>query len=183
MSQRKNDGALFSSTNTVEVRHKFDASADLLFEAWTTPGKIEEWWGPEGYTVRVASLELRIGSGFVFEMTSPNGSSCVMTGTWISIERPRRLAFELLTHCNLELPAGVPEQLEPALVVVQFLTHRDGCEVVLTHGPVLRGYDTVAAMSWRQVLSSIRITPDLNPSHPPARHSPTRRATRNTRVS
>ncbi|MHB2017313.1 MAG: SRPBCC domain-containing protein, partial [Candidatus Xenobia bacterium] len=42
----------------------FDAPRDLVYKAWTEPERLAKWWGPQGSTVRVASLDLRPGGMF-----------------------------------------------------------------------------------------------------------------------
>lgn len=48
----------------------YRASVEDVWELWTTKAGIESWWGPEGFEVRVHTLDLRPGGGLVYSMTA-----------------------------------------------------------------------------------------------------------------
>ncbi len=120
-------------TETVEVRRRFDASPEEVFRAWVTPRLIEQWWGPEGFRTTVASLDLRVGGAFRFDMLSPTGSRGATAGIYREIDPPRRLVFDATEHCNCDLPSGEMPQLDPARVIVAFVGRGAGTEVTVTH--------------------------------------------------
>jgi uncharacterized protein YndB with AHSA1/START domain len=81
------DGAEFVITRV------FDAPRDLVFRAWTDPGRLAHWFGPRGFTTASTALDLRPGGVFHHSMTSPDGR--VMWGRWVfrDIDPPGRLVF------------------------------------------------------------------------------------------
>lgn len=48
----------------------FDAPRDLVFRAWTEPGHLARWWGPEGVTNKDVSVDARKGGVLSLVMTS-----------------------------------------------------------------------------------------------------------------
>lgn len=44
------------------------ASLDEVWEMWTTRDGLESWWGPDGFTSTVRSLDVRPGGHFEIEM-------------------------------------------------------------------------------------------------------------------
>jgi uncharacterized protein YndB with AHSA1/START domain len=54
----------------ITLERFFDAPLDDVWELWTTKEGIESWWGPEGFEVRVETLELREGGALVYVMTA-----------------------------------------------------------------------------------------------------------------
>jgi uncharacterized protein YndB with AHSA1/START domain len=52
----------------------FDAPRDLVWKAWTEERRLAEWWGPKGFKVKVAKLDLRPGGTFLYAMNAPDGA-------------------------------------------------------------------------------------------------------------
>ena len=53
----------------------FDAPRDLLWKCFTEPERMKQWWGPKGFTVIAATMDLRVGGTYHYGMTAPNGST------------------------------------------------------------------------------------------------------------
>ncbi len=91
------------------ICRSYRASIDDVWEFWTDRSGIEAWWGPEGFEVRVASLDLRPGGTLDYVMTAvgdeqvafmrqagmPLSTDCRVTYT--EVTPPRRLAYTTLT--------------------------------------------------------------------------------------
>jgi len=75
------------------ITREFDAPRDLVFAAWTEPERLAQWWGPKGFTVKVANVDLRPGGMFHYGMVAPDGSE--MWGKFIyrEITPPERMVF------------------------------------------------------------------------------------------
>jgi uncharacterized protein YndB with AHSA1/START domain len=54
----------------ITMERTYAASVDDVWALWTTPAGIESWWGPEGFAVRVRSLDLRRGGQLRYAMTA-----------------------------------------------------------------------------------------------------------------
>ena len=52
------------------LERTFRAPINEVWELWTTREGIEAWWGPEGFSVEVRSLELRAGGDLVYVMSA-----------------------------------------------------------------------------------------------------------------
>lgn len=55
-------------TDTIE--RIVPASPRRIWELWTTPDGISQWWAPEGFRTDVTRLELRPGGELVYTMTA-----------------------------------------------------------------------------------------------------------------
>ena len=75
------------------ITRVFDAPRELVWKAVTEPERMIRWWGPKGFTMQVARLDLRPGGVFHYGMRSPGGS--VMWGRFVyhEIVAPERLVF------------------------------------------------------------------------------------------
>ncbi len=76
----------------------FDAPRDLMWKAWTESGRLAQWWGPQGFKMGVAKLDLRPGGVFHYSMQAPPGSplgNALLWGKFVyrEIVKPERLVF------------------------------------------------------------------------------------------
>jgi uncharacterized protein YndB with AHSA1/START domain len=71
----------------------FDAPRDLVWKAWTEPKRLMEWWGPKGFKMKVAKLDLKPGGTFLYAMNAPDGSEMWGRFVFREIKAPERLEF------------------------------------------------------------------------------------------
>lgn len=71
----------------------FRASPERLFEAFTKPEHLVQWFGPKGCTIPRAALDLRVGGRYRVEMHGDEGDVYVLTGEYREIQPPERLVF------------------------------------------------------------------------------------------
>jgi uncharacterized protein YndB with AHSA1/START domain len=60
--------------NQLIISRVFNAPIEKVWQAWTDPQMIMQWWGPEGFTSPSAKVDLRIGGKAIFAMHGPAGS-------------------------------------------------------------------------------------------------------------
>ena len=78
----------------LEITRTFDASAEDLFDAWTDPDQVAQWYGPEGFAKSDIHLfELREGGAYSLTMNSPDGDKHNLKGVFKKVDRPRILSF------------------------------------------------------------------------------------------
>jgi len=71
----------------------FNAPPKLVFKAWTETERLAQWWGPKGFTLDVAKLDLRPGGEFHYSMKSPDGFEMWGKFVYHEITPPERLIF------------------------------------------------------------------------------------------
>jgi len=67
------------------------AMPERLFDAWTMPEHLRRWWGPRRLELVVCEVDLRVGGGYRFVQRGPDGTERGFHGTYLEIDRPRRL--------------------------------------------------------------------------------------------
>jgi uncharacterized protein YndB with AHSA1/START domain len=80
-------------TLTLTFERRVQATSEEIFDAWTRPEEISEWWDPSGAPLAKCSIDLRLGGAFTFENA---GHSPPFTGVYTALERPRKIAFEAM---------------------------------------------------------------------------------------
>ena len=61
------------SQREVTITRVYDAPARRLFEAYSKPEHIMNWFGPKGWPVTLCEMDFRVGGSFRFAMTGPSG--------------------------------------------------------------------------------------------------------------
>jgi len=82
-----------SPERALALTRVFDAPRDLVFEAWTDPKRMAQWWGPKDFTNPVCELDVRVGGAILIHMRAPDGIVYSMSGTYREVVAPERLVF------------------------------------------------------------------------------------------
>lgn len=75
------------------ITRVFDAPRDLVWQAWTEPERLAQWWGPKGCKIRVVKLDVRPGGVFHYAMQFKPGHDMWGRFTYREIAAPERLVF------------------------------------------------------------------------------------------
>jgi uncharacterized protein YndB with AHSA1/START domain len=81
---------------TLVLTRTLQAPPALVFSAWTDPGHLVHWWGPEGFTLAHCEQDLRVGGNYRFCMRAPDGTDHWVRGQYTRIDPPSRLVFTWL---------------------------------------------------------------------------------------
>jgi uncharacterized protein YndB with AHSA1/START domain len=89
----------FPSETEILITRAFDAPAELVFDAWTTPEVITRWWAGDRGEVTQIQIDLRVGGRWRWVMVARGGFEVAFHGEFREIARPHRLVrtevFEL----------------------------------------------------------------------------------------
>ncbi len=74
-------------TTSYELRIEriFDAPRQLVWNAWTTPEFIMQWWGPEHFDSPTCKVDLRVGGSYLYCMRGPDGTRHWTAGKYTEI--------------------------------------------------------------------------------------------------
>lgn len=102
----------------------FQRKRQTLFEAWTRPEHIRNWWACDEATIEICEVDLRVEGVWKISTRMPDGSDHRFHGTYREVAQGERLVY---TQCYEAPQFGNPE----SLVTVTF-DETDG-GVRLTH--------------------------------------------------
>lgn len=109
---------------TLVVRESIRATPERLFAAWTEPGQLQAWWGPDDVTCVGAEVELRVGGRYRIGNRFPDGKVLWIAGRFEAIDTPRKLVYTW----SIE---GAGREAER--VTVEFVSQGETTEVRVTH--------------------------------------------------
>jgi uncharacterized protein YndB with AHSA1/START domain len=75
------------------MTRKFKAPRELVFQAWTDPKHLAQWWGPRGFTNPVCQWDARPGGKIYDVMRSPDGQDYPMGGQFREVTPPERVVL------------------------------------------------------------------------------------------
>ena len=107
----------------LRVTRHYAAPAERVFDAWLDAGSARQWLfaTPTGEMVQ-AEIDPTVGGTWRLVERRPNGDA-VHRGTYLTIDRPRRLAFTF----------AVDEESAGDKVSVDIAEADDGCDLTLVH--------------------------------------------------
>lgn len=67
------DFTVNKENNTAYVKRVFDANLELVWQAWTTPELLDQWWAPKPYQSKTKVMDFKVGGRRFYAMVSPEG--------------------------------------------------------------------------------------------------------------
>ena len=148
------------SNDAVVIERTFNAPIARIWQMWTEPEHFKKWYGPKGFTVPVAAMDVRVGGKRVICMAAPDGSMKMWTtGAFTVIEPTKHLAYtesmadeegNVLSPAAMGMPEGYPTTTE----VTVLLEDLGGTtKMVMTHAGVPAG--SGADGGWNQAFDKL----------------------------
>jgi len=106
---------------TVVATRVFDAPRELVYEAWTDPQQLGQWFPPKDFTSPRCEVDPRPGGTFRCDMMGPDGAMFVGKGLFREVVPNERLVFTF---------AG--EEAVPPPIIVTVLFEAQGNKTKLT---------------------------------------------------
>lgn len=112
----------------IVVSRRFDAPRELVWQAWTDPQAIAEWWGPRGFDAPPCEIDLRPGGKFQIDLNGPDGKIYPCKGTFREIVEPERIVYDGPANEPAGCGAGIPPN---AKVTVTFAEMGEQTELTI----------------------------------------------------
>ena len=132
-------------TGTVTVTRRYVFPAERVFDAWLDPARASKFLfaTPTGKMVR-AEIDARVGGAFNF--TRRDNDDTEHVGTYLEIDRPRRLVFTFSVPRYSPVVTRVSIDIKP---------QGAGCELTLTHEGVLPEWLDKTREGWGMILDGL----------------------------
>lgn len=88
------DSASFNPARDLQLISEVPLTPEQVFEGWTVPGMLMQWFCPRPWRVAACQVDLRPGGEFSTVMQSPEGANMPENlGCFLAVEPPRRLVW------------------------------------------------------------------------------------------
>lgn len=148
------------SNDAVVIERTFDAPVELIWQLWTDSEHFASWYGPKGFTVPVADMDVQVGGKRLVCMASPDGSMKMWTtGEYTEIVPNRRLVYtesmadedgNVLAPSAMGMPDGYPATTE---VTVRLEDLGGRTRMTMTHAGVPA--DSGGSGGWEQAFAKM----------------------------
>ncbi|WP_420386704.1 SRPBCC domain-containing protein [Roseivirga sp.] len=86
------------SSRSMTITRTFEAPIELVWKVLTTPEYISVWWGPEGFTNTIRTMDVREGGIFDFTMHAPDGTDFINFYHYQEVKPLQKLVMEHKEH-------------------------------------------------------------------------------------
>lgn len=147
----------------VVIERSFDAPVGLIWQMWTDPEHFAAWYGPDGATVPVAKMDVRVGGTRLvsMEVHTPGGPMQMwFTGEYREVIENERLVYtesmsdengSVLSPSDVGMPAGHPMTTEVRVELEDLWGGRT--RMVMTHSGIPG--DSPGAAGWAIALDKL----------------------------
>jgi uncharacterized protein YndB with AHSA1/START domain len=84
-----------NETERMVITRVFDAPRALVWEAWTNPKYVMQWWGPKGFTSPFCKMDFRVGGKFLCCMKTPDGQEFWNGGEYHEIVPHEKIVYSM----------------------------------------------------------------------------------------
>ena len=82
-----------TTQTSFSVTRTLDAPRETVFSAWTEPDALKQWWGPPGFTIPSAEVDLRPGGAYRIAMKPVDGETLYLSGRFVDVRPPEKLVY------------------------------------------------------------------------------------------
>ena len=83
-----------TANREMHITRMLNAPIDLVWEVWTNPEHIANWWGPSGYTNTIHKMEVIAGGEWRLTMHGPDGKDYPNKSMFIEIVPLKKIVFQ-----------------------------------------------------------------------------------------
>ena len=83
-----------NKSNEIRITRIFDAPVQAVWNAWTDPEQVAQWWGPRGFTLTTHSKDLKSGGNWSYTMHGPDGVDYPNKTHYLEVEKYAKLIYD-----------------------------------------------------------------------------------------
>lgn len=94
MSIKENDTA----DREIKISRLFDAPLSLVWEVWTDPEHLKNWWGPNGFTNTIHTMDVVENGAWDLTMHGPDGIDYKNKSVYKEIVFQKKIVYDHISH-------------------------------------------------------------------------------------
>jgi uncharacterized protein YndB with AHSA1/START domain len=83
-----------SNSNEIRLSRILAAPVQTVWDAWTDPQQVAQWWGPRGFTLTTHSKDLRPGGSWRYTMHGPDGVDYPNRTYYFEVQPRAKLVYD-----------------------------------------------------------------------------------------
>jgi len=81
-------------SNEIHITRVYDAPVRAVWDAWTDPEQVAQWWGPRGFSLTTHSQDIRPGGHWDYTMHGPDGVDYPNKTKYHEVEECAKLVYD-----------------------------------------------------------------------------------------
>ena len=77
--------------NDLVIERIFNSKVENVWDSWTKPELMVQWWGPKNFTAPVCKINFRVEGKYLCCMRDPNGNNYWSTGIYLEITKSEKI--------------------------------------------------------------------------------------------
>jgi uncharacterized protein YndB with AHSA1/START domain len=98
-----------------------NAPREMIWDVWTKPEHIKNWWGPNGFYNTIFEMNVQSGGVWDFIMHGPDGTDYKNKSVYSEIVKPERLVFEHVSGPKFHVTVTFEKQGNKTLLTWRML--------------------------------------------------------------
>lgn len=78
----------------LKLYREYDAPLSAVWDAWSRPDEIKEWWGPRGFTITTHSREFKTGGTWKYTMHGPDKVDYENFTKYLEVDNGKKLVYD-----------------------------------------------------------------------------------------
>lgn len=88
------NGKSNTADREITISRLLNAPIELVWEVWTDPDHIKNWWGPNGFTSTIARMDLKSGGEWNLVMHGPDGTDYKNKSVFKEIIKHKKIVYD-----------------------------------------------------------------------------------------
>jgi uncharacterized protein YndB with AHSA1/START domain len=89
----KSEARVPTDEPVIEITRLLDAPRELVWDCFTDPKHVKNWWGPNGFSITTHAMDVRNGGRCDFVMHGPDRDWDSIV-TYTEVKKPERLVYQ-----------------------------------------------------------------------------------------
>jgi uncharacterized protein YndB with AHSA1/START domain len=112
---------------SLQITRFINAPRGRVYDAWTDPAQLKEWFGPENVRTRSITADVRVGGKYRWDLFNHEGEEMSVFGEYRQLDPPKKIVF------TWQWDDDEAWENRTSLITVELFEHRAGTELRLTH--------------------------------------------------
>jgi len=92
--EKRNETNSPAADRELVITRTLNAPRELVWEVFTQPEHIKHWWGPNGFTNTISTMDVKPGGLWEFVMHGPDGKDYKNKSIYKEVVKPERIVFD-----------------------------------------------------------------------------------------
>ncbi len=116
------------------LSRSLNAPVELVWEVWTQPEHLAQWWGPNGFTTTIQTMDITAGGQWNLVMHGPDGTDYKNRSTFKEIIPLKKIVYDHVSAPKFTATITFEAQGETTLITwhMLFETAEEFIQVVKT---------------------------------------------------